>query len=119
MPRTLWSPLFVMLSQPFATQANDELLRLQTNPDQWVMQGKDYATRALLQKLPPRERDPPDRHLMRLYCKNGWSSATTSPRQCRRQLTGDQLCAILHCSSGAALRLKSFCVPSAGISARP
>jgi PQQ-dependent dehydrogenase (methanol/ethanol family) len=43
MPRTIWSVLFVMLLQPFATQANDELLRLQTDPGQWVMQRKNYA----------------------------------------------------------------------------
>ena len=43
MPRTIWSILFVMLLQPFATQANDELLRLQTDPSQWVMQRKNYA----------------------------------------------------------------------------
>jgi hypothetical protein len=32
MPRTIWSVLFAMLLQPFVTQANDELLRLQTDP---------------------------------------------------------------------------------------
>jgi len=43
MPRTIWSILFVILLQPFATQANDDLLRLQTEPGQWVIQRKNYA----------------------------------------------------------------------------
>ena len=35
-----------MLILPFATQANDELLKFQKDPGQWVMQRKDYAATA-------------------------------------------------------------------------
>src|SRR5919198_1145376 len=40
MPRTIWFVLFLMLLLPFATHANDELLKLQKDPSQWVMQRK-------------------------------------------------------------------------------
>src|SRR5438445_303581 len=44
MQRTMWSAiLLVLLLLPLAAYANDELLKLQKDPGQWVMQRKDYA----------------------------------------------------------------------------
>jgi Bacterial regulatory protein, Fis family len=43
MERTIWSVLLGLLLLPFATHANDELLKLQKDPSQWVMQRKNYA----------------------------------------------------------------------------
>ena len=44
MQRTRWSALLLLLLLiPFAAYANDELLRLQKDPGQWVMQRKNYA----------------------------------------------------------------------------
>jgi len=44
MQRTMWSViLLVLLLLPLAAYANDELLKLQQDPGQWVMQRKNYA----------------------------------------------------------------------------
>ena len=44
MQRTRWSAILpVLLLLPLAAYANDELLKLQKDPGQWVMQRKNYA----------------------------------------------------------------------------
>lgn len=43
MQRTMWSAILLIVLLPLTAYANDELLKLQKDPGQWVMQRKNYA----------------------------------------------------------------------------